>query len=186
MPLLLAGCLVEHVRQWDDVDEAVAVAHPVNGSQAHGTVRFIEAGDGVMVIARFQGLEPGSTHALHVHEYGDITAEDASSAGAHYNPDDHPHALPTTKSRHAGDLGNVVADEDGTVEHVITVQNLSVAGLENPVIGRAVVLHAGPDTGRGTAGEAGQRIASGVIGVSSPSPEMSDATERSDASKDGG
>lgn len=177
---LLSGCLVEHVRQWGDVDEAVAVLAPANGSEAQGTVRFLQLQDGVKVIARLEGLEPGSTHAMHIHEYGHVTADDLSSAGAHYDPDDHPHDLPPAEERHAGDLGNVTADEDGRVDRVMTVHNLSVAEMDNPVIGRAVVLHAGRDTGEGTAGEAGPRIASGVIGVSNPGTlEPREATEES-------
>ena len=69
------------------------------------------------------------------------------SAGGHYNPESHPHGLPESDTRHAGDLGNLQADNDGKVHYEITVSNISVAGTKNPIIGRGVIVHAKPDDG---------------------------------------
>src|SRR5215469_6521093 len=69
--------------------KAVAVLHPTAGNKVSGTVTFTEAPDGVQVRAEISGLTPGN-HGFHVHEFGDCSAPDATSAGAHFNPPRHP------------------------------------------------------------------------------------------------
>jgi superoxide dismutase, Cu-Zn family len=144
---------------------AVAVLNPTAGSQCHGVIRFTQDGDVVKVVADIEGLNPGQQHAIHVHDFGDCSAPDATSAGSHYNPEGHQHGLPATAERHAGDLGNLTADKDGKTHYEITVTNCSVAGLKNPILGRAVIVHAKVDDGGQPVGNAGARIACGVIGV---------------------
>ena len=73
--------------------------------------------------------------------------------------------------RHAGDLGNLTADNDGKAHYEITVSNISVAGMKNPIIGRGVIVHAKVDDGSQPVGNAGGRIACGVIGVANPGGE---------------
>lgn len=66
-----------------------------------------------MVISlSIKGLNPNSKHGFHVHEFGDLT-DGCASTGGHFNPDNHKHQGPSDKTRHAGDLGNLVTDEDG-------------------------------------------------------------------------
>src|SRR4029079_19116187 len=101
----------------------------------------------VEVIADLEGLAPNSVHAIHLHEVGDCSAPDAMSAKAHYNPEGKPHGLPTTEDRHAGDLGNFTADKDGKAHYEINVTNVTLATSRNPVLGRAVIVHANPDDG---------------------------------------
>jgi len=171
----ILGCRVsEHVDQWDHVDSAVAVLHPTEGNDVRGVVEFHEIETGVRVTAIVEGLEPGSTHAIHVHEFGDVRAPDATSAGGHYNPEGHAHGLPADDAdRHAGDLGNLEADDEGEAHHEIVVRNLSVADLKNPVIGRAVIVHEKRDTGAQPTGAAGARIAFGVIGAAESGTRVS-------------
>src|SRR5690606_37826534 len=85
------------------------------GHMARGTVTFTPADGGMRVVASLQALEPG-THGLHIHEIGDCSAPDASSAGDHFNPDGSPHGAPKDppSRRHAGDLGNITAGDDGS------------------------------------------------------------------------
>jgi Cu-Zn family superoxide dismutase len=147
------------------VTKAVAVVAPTLGNKCRGEVRFIQSAEGVKVMARFEGLEPNSKHAMHIHQYGDCHAADASSAGGHYNPENHPHALPETEMRHAGDLGNIQADAQGMAKVDIVAKNITISGAKNPILGRAVILHKLPDDGSQPAGNAGDRIACGVIGV---------------------
>jgi len=90
------------------------------------------------------------------------------SAGGHYNPEGHQHGLPDSENRHAGDLGNVQADSEGKAHYEITVSNISIQGPRNPILGRAVIVHAKPDDGGQPVGNAGARIACGVIGVANP------------------
>ncbi|MCP5412982.1 MAG: superoxide dismutase family protein, partial [Alphaproteobacteria bacterium] len=67
--------------------------------------------------------------------------------------------------RHAGDLGNLTADATGKATYEIVVDNISIAGPHNPILGRGVIIHAKPDDGGQPVGNAGGRIACGVIGV---------------------
>ncbi|NNF43019.1 MAG: superoxide dismutase family protein, partial [Phycisphaerales bacterium] len=67
--------------------------------------------------------------------------------------------------RHAGDFGNLVADATGRAHKVITVENITIAGTRNPIVGRGVIVHAKMDDGGQPTGNAGARIAQGVIGI---------------------
>jgi Cu-Zn family superoxide dismutase len=146
----------------------VAVLHPTAGNQCHGLVRFIQDGELVKVVADFEGLTPGQKHAFHIHQYGDCSSPDGMSAGGHYNPEGHQHGLPDTESRHAGDLGNVQADEQGKAHYELMIKNVSIMGTRNPILGRGVIVHAKVDDGGQPVGNAGARIACGVIGVANP------------------
>jgi superoxide dismutase, Cu-Zn family len=150
------------------IRNAVAVLNPTAGNNCHGVIRFTQDGDAVKVVADIEGLTPGQQHAIHVHDFGDCSAPDATSAGSHYNPEGHQHGLPATSERHAGDLGNLTADKDGKAHYEITVTNCSLAGAMNPILGRAVIVHAKLDDGGQPVGNAGARIACGVIGVAKP------------------
>lgn len=155
-----------HKAKGQKVEKLVAVMKPTERSSVSGTVTFKTQGNGkVAVRALLSGLNPNGLHAIHIHEFGDLRAEDGDAAGGHYNPEGHPHGLPTEKQRHAGDFGNLEADENGETEFSITVDNLSLDGKKNPIIGRAVIVHAGQDDGGQPVGNAGRRIAQGVIGV---------------------
>jgi Cu-Zn family superoxide dismutase len=149
------------------VTKAIAVLHPTQGNQAKGTVRFTQEGkDGVKVVADLTGLTPNSSHGFHIHEFGDCSAPDATSAGGHYNPGNHPHAGPDAEHRHAGDMGNVKANEQGNAHLEITLKGLTVGNHPNPILGRAVILHAKADDLKSQpTGDAGARIACGVIGA---------------------
>jgi Cu-Zn family superoxide dismutase len=83
--------------------QAIAVLHPTAGNKISGTVTFTEEADGVRVEANITGLTPGK-HGFHVHEFGDCSAADLSSAGGHFNPTKKPHAGPDDAERHVGDM----------------------------------------------------------------------------------
>lgn len=144
----------------------LAQVAPTAGNKASGTVWFSEGFGRVMVEVDMKGLAPNSKHGFHIHEFGNCTAVDASSAGGHYNPAGHQHGNYVDETRHAGDLGNLVSDKSGRAQMKLTVENLSVNGAVNPILGRAVILHANPDdlVSQPTGG-AGARIACGVIGA---------------------
>ena len=150
------------------VQQAIAVLHPTAGQHCHGIVKFTQEGDSVKVVADLEGLNANQKHAFHIHQYGDCSAPDATSAGGHYNPEGHQHGLPDAQNRHAGDLGNVQADADGKAHYEITVSNVSIMGHMNPILGRGVIVHAKVDDGGQPVGNAGSRIACGVIGVANP------------------
>ena len=143
--------------------EAVATIEPTTTGKAKGTVRFIEQADGKLrVVARIEGLTPNQKHAMHVHE-GTECGPDGMKAGGHYNPEKHEHGLPDKAQRHAGDLGNLTANAKGVAEYEITVDNITINGQKNPVIGRAVIVHEKPDDGGQPTGNAGGRIGCGII-----------------------
>lgn len=148
--------------------QAVAVLSATAGQHCHGVVHFTQEGDSVKVVAELEGLNPGQKHAFHIHQYGDCSSPDGMSAGSHYNPEGHKHGLPDTEERHAGDLGNVQADDQGKAHYEITVNNVTINGAKNPIIGHAVIVHAKVDDGSQPVGNAGGRIACGVIGIAAP------------------
>lgn len=147
----------------------VAVLIPTEGNEARGVVIFESVGSGgVRVTANVTGLEPNSKHAIHVHEFGDISSPDGTSAGSHFNPTGKKHGLPEEAEHHPGDLGNLDADEKGNAMKTMTVSDLSLSGDSNAIIGRAVIIHADEDKGTQPTGDAGARIAQGVIAVANP------------------
>jgi Cu-Zn family superoxide dismutase len=152
---------------WKDLDHVVAKLRPAAGSQVAGVVHFRGASGGVRVTAEIDGLDPGRSHGFHIHEFGDCTAEDASSAGGHYNPEGQQHGLPPTTPRHAGDLGNLRADENGHANFELLLDTITIAGGRNPVLGRGMIVHEAEDDGSQPTGAAGQEVACGVIGIAS-------------------
>jgi Cu-Zn family superoxide dismutase len=144
--------------------KAIAVLHPTAGNKVNGTVTFMPVAEGVQIHAEIEGLTPGK-HGFHVHEFGDCSAADATSAGAHFNPTGQPHAGPDTVARHAGDMGNIEADASGNAKLDYVDRQISLANDTKSVIGRSVVVHAKPDDLKTQpSGDSGARIACGVIG----------------------
>ncbi|HEX3582106.1 MAG TPA: superoxide dismutase family protein [Thermoanaerobaculia bacterium] len=141
---------------------AVATLQPLGSSTGHGNVHFQQQKEGVEVTVDLTGLAPNSTHGFHVHDKGSC-ADFGNAAGPHYNPTNAPHAAPDAASHHAGDFGNVIADANGEVHTSFMTHSISVGGM-NDVIGHAVILHANPDDLTSQpAGNAGPRIACGVV-----------------------
>ena len=160
-----------HAMMWQSVTGAVCVLTPTEGSSVSGVVTFTEADGKVAVSADVTGLEPNSTHGIHIHEYGDISKSNGKGCGGHYNPQGNAHGLPgRSPIRHAGDLGNLTADEHGNAHYEIVVDNITIAGLVNPIIGRGMIVHAGADDGGQPTGNAGARLAQGVIGIAKAGP----------------
>jgi Cu-Zn family superoxide dismutase len=143
---------------------AIAVLHPTGNNKVSGTVTFTEVADGVQVHAEITGLTPGN-HGFHVHEFGDCSATDLSSAGGHFNPTNKPHAGPDDTERHVGDMGNVEADASGKAKLEYLDHQISLTNDQSSVIGRSVIVHGKADDLKSQpAGDSGARIACGVIG----------------------
>jgi superoxide dismutase, Cu-Zn family len=152
---------------------AQAVLEPAKDTPGFsGRVIFTQAGNQVRVVADVAGVSPPGNHGFHVHENGKCEREpgkDFASAGGHFNPAGAPHACPEAASHHAGDLGNIVINADGTGHVDVTTGALSLSGASS-VVGRAVILHAAPDDcATQPTGNAGGRLACGVIAASGPS-----------------
>jgi Cu-Zn family superoxide dismutase len=150
-----------------DTKKAIAVLHSASGSQATGSVTFTASGDAVKVVADIAGLKPGK-HGFHIHEFGDCSSPDAASAGGHFNPTKHNHGAPDAAERHDGDLGNIEADESGKAHLEWTDKAMKLSGA-NSIVGHAVIVHEkADDLKTQPTGDAGGRIACGVIGVAKP------------------
>jgi Cu-Zn family superoxide dismutase len=144
----------------------VAVIQSASGSAVKGVVRFTQEGQSLKVTADLEGLTPNAQHGFHVHEFGDCTAPDATSAGSHYDAaGTKHHGKPADDKRHTGDMGNVAADAGGKAHYEVTLEGVSLAGPTAPVLGHAVIVHAKPDDFSQPVGNAGGRIGCGVIGV---------------------
>ena len=159
-----------------DGHKAVAVIYTTSAWQAPqdnvmGVVYFEEMGDVVHVTGHIKGLEPNSVHGFHIHQYGDASKDDGTSAGGHFNPHDKPHAGPDAGAHHAGDLGNITADKNGEVKLDIKADWLQIDKGPHAVLGRSVVVHAGADDLKSQpSGAAGPRIGVGVVGWANPKP----------------
>jgi Cu-Zn family superoxide dismutase len=146
--------------------KAVAVLFPTKGSDVKGRVTFTQDGRSIHVHAEISGLSPGE-HGFHIHEFG-VWSEDGMASGGHFNPAMQPHASPEAPKRHVGDLGNVKANSSGNVTYDLDDAHLSFHGPHS-IIGRGLVVHEkADDLKTQPTGNAGGRLAVGVIGVAKP------------------
>jgi len=148
----------------DEIQKAVCVLHPTKGNETGGIITFIQTEDGVKIVADVEGLTPGK-HGFHIHQYGDCSAPDGTSTGGHFNPTNEKHGSPDAEERHVGDLGNLVADDNGRAHYERLDKVISLNG-PNSIIGRGIIVHAGEDDFvTQPTGNAGARVADGVIGI---------------------
>lgn len=152
---------------------AVATLQSRPGGTAGGSLAFEVADGGVRMTGGLTGLDPDATHAMHIHAVGDCSAPDFSSAGDHFNPGDAPHGdRAGAGPHHAGDMPNQVADAAGNSRVDRLLDDVSLGGGANDIIGKAVVVHEkADDYTTQPSGDAGGRIACGVIEAATPAPE---------------
>jgi Cu-Zn family superoxide dismutase len=163
----IAVALVTPAAFSGETTKAIAVLHATAGSNVSGTVTFTAAGGEVKVVADITGLTPGK-HGFHIHEFGDCSSPDAKSAGGHFNPGNHQHGAPEAADRHAGDLGNIEADASGKAHLELTDKVMKLSGADS-IVGHAVIVHEkADDLKTQPTGDAGGRVACGVIGAAKP------------------
>lgn len=138
-----------------------------SASLVSGRLSVVPMRDGVHLTGEVGGLAPNSTHAIHIHEKGDCSAADASSAGGHFNPAGAPHGKVGSGAHHGGDMDNLVADAEGVAKVDVHASGVTLGGgAANDVAGRAVIVHASADDYRTQpTGNAGGRIACGIITI---------------------
>lgn len=160
--LLLAACAAT---QESSGPSASAVLKPSSGSQVHGTLKFTQLGDIVRISGEIRGHTKGPK-GFHIHEKGDCSDPKAMSTGGHFNPHKNKHGGPYDPVKHAGDIGNLVFNDQGVAQVNITVGDISVSrDRPDGIIGRAVIVHMDPDDLKtDPTGNAGGRVACGVIG----------------------
>jgi Cu-Zn family superoxide dismutase len=140
-------------------------------NNVNGTVVFKESSrsDNIIITVDLHGLKPGK-HGFHIHETGNLL-DNCDSCKGHFNPHGKTHGGLTSKTRHVGDLGNIVADKNGICNVKITDKSISLRFPKTNIIGRSLVIHADEDDlGQGNnqeslvTGNSGKRIACAVIG----------------------
>ncbi len=149
---------------------ASATLQSKSGSNATGIVDFAKEPKSLLVRVYAQNLAPGP-HGVHVHENGDFSAEDASSAGGHFNPTEDKHGSPKADHRHLGDFGNLqVPVKKATAPIELRIPNPSEGPKAwDALVGRSIVIHAKADDLKSSpAGDSGERIACGVIEPAKP------------------
>ena len=141
-----------------------------------GTVEFLQATSGVLVMADLQGLSPGG-HAFIIHETGACTP-DFHAAGDHFDPTDADHGFIHASWRrgqatggHGGDLLNIYAADDGSARADFLTDGITLdQGPRHSVFdddGSAIVVHEKPDAYGEEESDTGNRLACGVIRLSS-------------------
>ncbi len=147
--------------------EAGVVLASASGSRVSGTLTLVPLQGGVHVRGQVGGLAANGKFGFHVHEKGDCSAVDATSAGGHFNPAGTAHGRVGTGTHHGGDMDNLVSNAEGVASVDAHLHGVTLGGgAANDIAGRAVIVHADPDDYRSQpTGNAGARVACGVIRV---------------------
>src|SRR5919106_1138172 len=121
--------------------DAVAQVAPTQGNTVTGSLALTPAAVGVRISGAIQGLKPDAEFGFHIHEKGDCTAPDGSSAGGHFNPAQAQHGNPTGPTHHAGDMLNIKSDAQGVAQVDVTAAGTSLQGDPGTdVLGKAIVV----------------------------------------------
>ena len=149
------------------LQRATANIGPASASLVSGSLAITAIDGGVRIEGDLGGLSPNGANAIHVHERGDCSAADASSAGGHFNPGGMPHGQAGAGPHHLGDMNNLRANAEGVAHVDIRLPGVTLgSGAANDVLGRAIVVHANADDYHSQpAGNAGARVGCGVIDV---------------------
>lgn len=143
---------------------AEAVIDPLGGGETNGMAIFSDDGSEISLQLDVYKA-PAGPLAAHIHEFGDCSADDGSSAGGHWNPEGEDHGAWGADAHHLGDLGNIEVDESGHGSLTLTTDRWSMGtGDADDIVGHAIIVHEKADdfTTQPT-GAAGGRIACGVI-----------------------
>lgn len=148
-----------------ETEMARASIQSASGSSLTGEATFEETAGGTKMTLVVRNAPPG-THAIHLHQNGDCSAADASSAGGHWNPTDEPHGKRAEGEEfHRGDVANLEVGQDSTGRMEMTIENWTIGGPDKAnILNKAVIIHADPDDFVSQpSGNAGARIGCGVI-----------------------
>lgn len=154
------------VNDTSEAQELVVQMEPRSGSNVSGIIKFVEENGEVTMTAELTGLEEGM-HGIHLHENADCSAEDASSAGGHWNPTFEDHGeWGDADGYHRGDIGNFDANSNGEGSITFTTDKWCI-GCEDEkrnILNKAVIVHSGADDYTSQpSGDAGTRIACAEI-----------------------
>ncbi len=144
---------------------AKATLNSASGSSVTGTATFQQIGEmTVRMTVEAHNLKPGE-HALHLHQNGDCSAPDASSAGGHWNPGGMEHGQRGVGEFHAGDIINLTADANGNVSWSEDIVGWTIGGSDSTnILNKGIIIHDKQDDFvTQPTGAAGGRVACGVI-----------------------
>ncbi len=150
---------------------AAASAHttlsPTEGNQTAGSLQFTVVDGVVHATGEVTGLTAGARHGFHLHEHGDCSAPDATSAGGHFNPAGVDHGRVGHGSHHGGDSDNLEANADGVATVDARFEGVTIGdGAATDIVGKGVIVHADADDYvTQPTGNAGARLACGVIAL---------------------
>ncbi|AYO58776.1 superoxide dismutase [Chryseobacterium sp. 6424] len=119
---------------------------PKSDTDTQGTAKFTQSGKTVELDLNVYKLTPGA-HAVHIHENGDCSAADASSAGGHWNPTTEAHGKWGHDEHHRGDIGNLNADKNGTARIVFKTDKwcMGCSDETKNIMGKSIIVHASAD-----------------------------------------
>ena len=137
-----------------------------------GTVDFLQAASGVLVMADVKGLPPGG-HAFVIHETG-ACAPNFGAAGDHFNPFETEHGFihagwkrGGVGEAHGGDLPNIYAAADGSARADFFTDGVTLDTIQTHSVfdadGSAIIVHEHPDSYGDEESDTGARLACGVI-----------------------
>lgn len=149
--------------------KATCVLLSQQSSTVIGTLDLEQSGDTTTITGTLTNLTPGK-HGISVCESGDLS-DIGNSCGKIFNPFGKTHGAEKDDNRMVGDIGNIETEASGQTTVEITDSTIRLIGPHS-IIGRSIVIFAGEDDqGRGghenslTTGNAGPRVAAGVIGI---------------------
>lgn len=151
-----------------DILKAIAVFQ----KKLSGYVSFTQKDKNIITInGSIKGLKPGK-HGMHIHRYGNLLSVNCKGCGGHFNPHNKNHGGRNDKNSHAGDLGNITANEKGFAKFRFVLKDKITLKGKHSIFGRSIVIHEDiDDLGKGghsdslTTGHAGGRIDCAVIGI---------------------
>ena len=144
--------------------KATAIINETNESGLTGKAVFTQNGDNIKFVISLANASPGE-HAVHIHETGDCSAPDGTSAGGHWNPTGVAHGKWGEGEFHLGDIGNLTANAQGMGKLELTTNLWEMnTGSDIDFVGKAIIVHADADDFVSQpSGNAGPRIGCGVI-----------------------
>lgn len=129
---------------------------------ALGRVTVADTASGALHVTLDLTGIPAGKHAVHIHETGQCDAPDFKSAGGHLAAGK-AHGANDPDGMHPGDLPNITVGNDGTLQAEFFTNDLTMAQVMD-ADGSAFVMHSDPDDYTSQpAGNAGDRIACGVL-----------------------
>jgi len=121
--------------------KAIVFFEPKINNNISGTIIFNQQTPNHPMCIQFdlKGFEALSTHAIHIHEFGD-TSQGCLSLGGHFNPTKRAHSH--YELGHAGDLfNNFETNDKGEFRFIFKTNKLSLFQNSKCILGRSIVIH---------------------------------------------